>query len=620
MFHSWGNAEKQVLFCESSEKQFLEHIFKKKVRFFGSSSKKKKSSILWVLFNKIFEWFWKKFNSCHEQSSILWLILKNKFKSLSQIFVRVMLKRKVQFLWVMLENKGSVLWVMFFFSTKNRVIQKVQYFDWNFRKINSSNHLFSFSRKFEFFDTFVKKLKVQVFESIVNRRFNSLSYNQKSFCDSCSKKFNSLSHSGKEGSIRWLILKKRVQCFESYSILWVKLKKEDWMLWVILKTIILNSVSRFKKERFNSLNQTQKSSILWKTFFKRFNSWKSFLFFEKVFESYWKNRVQFFESSINSSSHNKKKKENNSLRHTEKKFHSFSRVKKVEFFESHRRMQLFDPFFFKKFNSWIHIFQKRSIYSLSQTFWKRSHFLWPMLKRRVQFLRLLFLKGSIVWILLWRGFNSLSQIFDNTVQFFESYLAQGFNSLSHVEERVQFFESHSTSVQFFEPYSKKCSILWVVFKSVRFCESYQKKSSILWVIFFWKKSFLWVIWRKRLILWVIWRKRFNSLSHLEKEVQFFESYSRKERFKSASHNQEMRSSNLRVILKKRVQFFESYWERGFNSLSHIEKEGSILWVTFKKKFNSFDSYRSKNVQFSESYFLNSILWVILKRGSILWVI
>ena len=125
--------KKKVQFCESSEKQFLEHIFKKKVWFFGSYY-----------------------------------------------------------------QKSSILWLIFFGKSIPRII------------------FFSFSRKFEFFDAFFqKKKKVQVFESIVNRRFNSLSYIlEKVSVSHVRKKFNSLSHIGKEGSIRWLILKKS-------SMLWV---------------------------------------------------------------------------------------------------------------------------------------------------------------------------------------------------------------------------------------------------------------------------------------------------------------------------------------------------------------------------------------------------------------
>ena len=245
------------------------------------------------------------------------------------------------------------------------------------------------------------------------------------------------------------IQKRKVQFFESYS------------------------------EKFNPLSHIFRKVQFLKVFF--FFFWKSLWVIYK--------RVQFIETYskrvFNSSSHNKKRRQ--FFASYWKKFHSFSRVKKVEFFESHRRVQFIWSFFFfsKKFNSWIHIFQKRSIYSLSQTFWKRSHFLWPMLKRRVQFLRLMFFKG--------------------------------FNCLNPFVKRVQFFETN------FWQYG---SILWVIFNSrVQFSESCWRKGSVLWVTF-----------NKCSILSSVFKKVFNSLSSIQKcsilwviskKVQFFESYSRK---------------------------------------------------------------------------------------------
>ena len=102
--------------------------------------------------------------------------------------------------------------------------------------------------------------------------------------------------------------------------------------------------------------------------------------------------------------------------------------------------------------------------------------------------------------------------------------------------------------------------------------------------------------KKVRFFWVILRKRFNSLNHTQKEVQFFRVMFRK-------------SSILCVIFKKIVQFFASY----------SKKKGSILWVVFKKSstlwviqrvqhfvFLTFFQKHSlsqiqKKVQFFESY-------------------
>ena len=75
------------------------------------------------------------------------------------------------------------------------------------------------------------------------------------------------------------------------------------------------------------------------------------------------------------------------------------------------------------------------------------------------------------------------------------------------------------------------------------------------------------------------------------------------------------------MLKRRVQFLWVMWRERFNSVSHVEKKGSIpwviflcfekMWITFKKgsiiwlifqkKFNSLSQIKK------------IILWVILKR-------
>ena len=97
------------------------------------SYSQKKSSILWVVFNKIFESFWKKssINSLNHQKMflyfdwylsenqffessffqkglILWDISKRKFKSSSHTE-----KKKVQFFASSWKNQSLILWVVF---------------------------------------------------------------------------------------------------------------------------------------------------------------------------------------------------------------------------------------------------------------------------------------------------------------------------------------------------------------------------------------------------------------------------------------------------------------------------------------------------------------------------
>ena len=96
-------------------------------------------------------------------------------------------------------------------------------------------------------------------------------------------------------------------------------------------------------------------------------------------------------------------------------------------------------------------------------------------------------------------------------------------------------------------------------------------------------------------LWVMWRERFNSVSHVEKKgsilwVIFF----------VFEKNCESRSKRVQLFDKfsKKVNSFKK-----FNSSSHIEKvllnKCSILRVIFWWGFNSF-SHLEKKVQFCES--------------------
>ena len=181
------------------------------------------------------------------------------------------------------------------------------------------------------------------------------------------------------------------------------------------------------------------------------------------------------------------------------------------------------------------------------------------------------MKKSFLWVffkkILWvlNKKSSLSQ--SKKVKFFESDSKKRFNSMIHLRvqffeslfshkkvpfpgHKVQFFELH-WKVQLFESFllsEKKGSILWVVFrKKVQFWESYSKEGSILRVIYQ-MGSLHSDILKRSSILWVIFsEKKSILLSHVQKKVHFFESYSQKK----------------------------------FTSLSHIRKK-QILWVIFKK--------------------------------------
>ena len=97
--------------------------------------------------------------------------------------------------------------------------------------------------------------------------------------------------------------------------------------------------------------------------------------------------------------------------------------------------------------------------------------------------------------------------------------------------------------------------------------------------------------------------------------------------KNSLNHIEKKGSTLWVSKKKKVQFVESYSTKDFNSSSLIRKRSAILSFILKKRFNSV-SHIQKKVQFCESYSKkSSILWVIfhflesyLKKGPILFVI
>ena len=267
-----------------------------------------------------------------------------------------------------------------------------------------------------------------------------------------------------------------------------------------------------------------------------------------------------------------------------------------------------------------------------------------------------FRKNSILWVMFKKKrFNSVRFFFflqkKKCVQFFESYWTKGFNlwvvflktgSILWVikraqfcesrkqgstlwvtfEKKAQFFESHSRKVQFFESYSKG----WVIFKKVQFCESHRKEKSVQYFESFKKGSILWVFFLKKRFnsLKHIFQKGDNSLSHVEKRWQFCDSYLKEE------------ETILWDIFKKvfnpliHIQFFEffflkknlSHIQKKFYSLSRIQQKGSILWVILKKVWVMWKKSSILCVLYSVKSWFNSVCRIkkgILKN-SILWVI
>ena len=101
-------------------------------------------------------------------------------------------------------------------------------------------------------------------------------------------------------------------------------------------------------------------------------------------------------------------------------------------------------------------------------------------------------------------------------------------------------------------------------------------------------------------------KVFNLLSRIQqKRVQFFESYQKKE-FNSFSS----------ILWVK----FHSVSKKRFNSVSHIQKKSSILWVKFKKLI-LWVIFWKKFISWSQIWKMGPILFVIFEQmGPILFVI
>ena len=253
------------------------------------------------------------------------------------------------------------------------------------------------------------------------------------------------------------------------------------------------------------------------------------------------------------------------------KFTSLSHVhKKVQFFELYSKRKVHFCESYSKKGSLLRVILKRRFKSLSHNQKKEEKR--SILSSHVQ-------KSPTLWVTLEKRLNSSSQI------------EKKFNSLSHVKN-----SSNKREVQFFEHFGEKKVQFFETFDSLRHIEKrlqlfesswkVQKKGSFLWVIL--KNSFVWVFFSKK--------KEFNSLSHNKKRFNSLISFSTWFIFW--------------VIFKK-------------NSLSHTQKKGgSILWVIFKKGVHTFESYQKTRVQFFESCWNTrkvELLESYCKKTSTLWV-
>ena len=207
-------------------------------------------------------------------------------------------------------------------------------------------------------------------------------------------------------------------------MMWVVSRKSS-MMWVIQKKSSYFFEKKICESRLKYLKHIEKSSNNWIIFKKGSILWVCSL------------------------------KKSNSLRHMEKRFNSLSHILKT--------VQFFELYFLNEqwFNSMSH-----GSNSMSQCWKEGFNFYESMLKRRVQFL----------WVMLKRGFNTVSHVEQH----------ERFNSLSHVEQkgsilRVICWKGFSSLSNIL----KRVSILWVKLKRwVQFSESYFSQSgSILGVIF-----------------------------------------------------------------------------------------------------------------------------------------
>ena len=287
------------------------------------------------------------------------------------------------------------------------------------------------------------------------------------------------------------------------------------------------------------------------------------------------------------------------------------------------------PWVIKKFGCWsqtnllgsnsLSPFVKR-VQFFESNFGKSSSILWVILKR-VQICDFLkkdkdfFLKGSILWVNFYfttssilcvmfyfkkvQLFETYSQMFHvNHAQLFESCWKDSFNSLSHTQKQVQFFE------YFCKEFNSLSQTFWKNgFNSVSHVE---KKGSI----------FMSHVGKKGSILCIIWKNWFSSVSH----EKTFNSFSQQKSFFYLIDIFQKINSSRHLFLfffQKRSILWDSFSNRRFKSSSDLLKEDSIPWVILKKRFNSLS-----HIQFFESDCKKKqslILSVVLKKGSILWI-
>ena len=305
-FNSLSQKERLELFESSLKKRFIQrgsirwvksYFLKKK---FNSESHSKKSSILWVISEKVesSESYWR--------ISILWVVFKKKFNVEKMSFSK---KKK-------------------FNSVSS--IEKIQFCESYsyFKKIHFKNHcekrvqfLWVMLKKgFNFYESCWKK-SVQFCELYSKKRFNSVNEIQ--------KKFNSLSHFFWKNLIRFKsVSHKKVKLFDFFLVKKTKSLSHVIKKGSILRVILKKSLSHIEKKKFSSLYRIfGESSILWVVFFFWQNS--KIQFFDscskkkKSILRVMLKKVQFIESCST-------KSEFDSLSHTPKRgrFYSFSHAQK----------------------------------------------------------------------------------------------------------------------------------------------------------------------------------------------------------------------------------------------------------------------------------------------------
>ena len=292
-----------------------------------------------------------------------------------------------------------------------------------------------------------------------------------------------------------------------------------------------------------------------------------------------------------------------------------------------------NPLSLKKKNSLSQIEEKFQFFEsywntrkveLLESYCKKTSTLWVILRRGSK------KKSSILWV-IYKEFNSLSNFlkkssilwvfFWHKVQFYESYfLIKWSNSLRHLKE-------------------KGCNSLRIWKKGLNSLTHI--KNSILWDM---KKSILWVIFKKFDSLSHTKQKKFNSWSHIWRKVQFFESkksvlWVKIKRVQFFESRFCLKNSILWVIFSRRFhssnqiffkkKLFASFFEKSsilwviilwkeFNFLSIFSTKNFNFWVVFLKKSGRFfESYSKKS---STLWKVFKIFWVILKKGSVLWVV